>query len=53
LVRHSPHVLIESGVHQGLVLHHNLFLSYINDMPVGLSSTMRLFADDTIAFMAL
>ena len=31
----------------------SLFLFYINDMPCSLKSTVRLFADDTIAYLAV
>ena len=31
----------------------SLFLFYINDMPSGLKSTVRLFADDTIAYLII
>ena len=44
---------VDSGVPQGSVLEPSLFLFYINDMPCGLKSTVRLFADDTIAFLAV
>jgi hypothetical protein len=31
----------------------SLFLYYINDIPTGLDSTIRLFADDTIAYLVI
>ena len=43
----SDFVSVESGVPQGSVLGLGLFLMDINDLPNGLSSTVRLFADDT------
>ena len=44
----SDPVTVQSGVPQLSVLGPSLFLLYINDLPSGLSSTARLFADDTI-----
>jgi hypothetical protein len=52
----SDYVAVESGVPRGSVLGPSLFLYYINDIndiPTGLSSTIRLFADDTIACLAI
>ena len=49
----SDYVPVQSGVPQGSILGPSLFLFYINDIPVGLDSTIRLFADDTIAYLAI
>jgi myo-inositol-hexaphosphate 3-phosphohydrolase len=42
-----------SGVQKGSVLGSSLFLFYINDIPDGMTSTVRLFADDTIAYLTI
>ena len=46
----SPWVGIEAGVPQGFMLGPLLFLIYINDLSDGLSTTAKLFADDTSLF---
>jgi hypothetical protein len=49
----SSYVDVDSGLPQGSVLGPSLFLFYINDIPCSLKSTVRLFADDTIAYLAV
>ena len=41
---------VTSGVPQGSVVGPTLFLFYIDDLPHGLDSTVRLFPDDTIVY---
>ena len=44
---------VTSGVPRGSVIGPILFLVYINDLPAKLQSKVRLFADDTIVYMAV
>ena len=47
---HSDWVPVRSGVPQGTVLGPLLFLLYINDLPLNISSQVRLFADDCVMY---
>jgi hypothetical protein len=49
----SDKILVDSGVPQGSVLGSSLFLFYIKDMPEGITSKVRLFVDDTIAYLTI
>ena len=49
----SDIIKVESGVPQGSVLGPSLFLFYIDDMPDNITSTVGIFADDTIAYLTV
>ena len=49
----STSIPVESGVPQRSVLEPSLFLFDINYMPEGIQSTVRLIADDTIAYVTI
>ena len=42
-----------SGVPQGSVIGPALFVIYVNDLPNGIKSKVRLFADDTIMYLTI
>jgi protein tyrosine phosphatase (PTP) superfamily phosphohydrolase (DUF442 family) len=49
----SGQLPVVSGVHQGSVLAPLLFLIFINDLPVAVTSKTRLFADDCILYIQI
>ncbi len=49
----SDWVPVSSGVPQGTVLGPLMFLLYINDINDGVSSTVRLFADDCLVYRVI
>ena len=49
----SDSVSVQSGIPQGSVLWPSLFLYYMNDIHEELKSTVRLFADDAIAYLVV
>ena len=48
--QHSSWADVKTGVSQGSIFGPLLFLIYINDLPNGLNSNAKLFADDTSLF---
>lgn len=50
---HSSWTCVTLGVPEGTVLDPILFLIYVNDISFNISSTLRMFADDTKVYRAL
>ena len=50
---HSSRSCVTSGVPQGTILGPILFLIYVNDISSNISSTLRMFADDTKVYREL
>ena len=51
--QHSSWKDVNAGVPQGSILGPLVFLVYINDLPNGLKSNPKLFADDTSLFSVI
>ena len=51
--QHSSWADVKAGVPQGSILGLLLFLIYIDDLPVGLKSNVKLFADDKLLFSVI